>query len=252
MYGGEKLIRIGICDDVKEEREKIHQLCEEFFEGKGIEYNYVFFESGEEVLEYCEDDEKEQITLLFLDVEMGKISGIQLKEEVIKQDKIWRLLFVTSHSESVYAAFSLKTMGFIKKPAQKEEVFKNLSTVLEEWNENVVLEFKGYNDQIIYVRLEDIIYFNAEGSCVKIHTYKKDSDGMILSKKLGDVEKEMAEYFFVRVHKSYLVNLANVTDVKDDVKLDQIEDKIPIGRSYKEAVRKAHLSFGKRKVIKRL
>lgn len=246
------MIRIGICDDEREEREKIHHLCEEFFEEKGIEYDYVFFESGEEVLEYCENDEKEQITLLFLDVEMGGISGIVLKDQVMKQAKIWRIVFVTSHLENALAGYSIKTMGFIKKPATKEEVFKNLLTVLDEWKENVVLEFKGYNGQTLYVRLEDIAYFKAEGSCAKIFTYKEASNGVILSKTLRDIEIELAECFFIRVHKSYLVNLANVTDVKDNVVLEQIEDTVPIGRSYKEAVRKAHLSFGKRKVIKRL
>lgn len=246
------MIRIGICDDVREEREKIHHLCEGFFAGKEIEYDYVFFESGEEVLEYCKDDAKEQITLLFLDVEMGGISGIELKDKMMKQAKVWRIVFVTSHTESALAGYSIKTMGFIKKPAAKEEIFKHLSNVIEEWKENIVLEFKGYNDQTIYVRLEDIVYFSAEGSYTQLHTYIEGSDGMILSRKLGEIEKELTGHSFVRVHKSYLVNLANVKDVQEEVILVKSEDKLPVGRSRKDAVRKNYLKYGKRKVINRL
>ena len=143
-------------------------------------------------------------------------------------------------------------MGFIKKPAAKEEIFKHLSNVIEEWKENIVLEFKGYNDQTIYVRLEDIVYFSAEGSYTQLHTYIEGSDGMILSRKLGEIEKELTGHSFVRVHKSYLVNLANVKDVQEEVILVKSEDKLPVGRSRKDAVRKNYLKYGKRKVINRL
>lgn len=247
------MIQIGICDDVKEEREKIHHLCEEFFADNEIEYSYVFFESGEEVLEYCADNTKEQINLLFLDIEMGGISGIELKDKVMKLAKIWRIVFVTSHIENALAGYSIKTMGFIKKPATKEEVFKHLYNVIEEWRENLVFEFKGYHNTIIYVRLEDIAYFSGARSYAKIFTYKEDSNEVILSKSLSEIESELKGYSFVRPHKSYLVNLANITDIEgEEVTLKDLEVKIPIGRSHKKDIRRSYLMYGKNRVIKRL
>lgn len=75
------MIRIGICDDCKKDILWIQQCCEMFFGECKVEHEYEIFYSGEEVLEYCKGNKKkeERIDILFLDIEMGKISGIDLK-----------------------------------------------------------------------------------------------------------------------------------------------------------------------------
>lgn len=71
-------MRIGICDDNIIERDMIKKLCNSC--ANNIEKDYALFASGEEVLEYADREDAEQLDLLFLDVEMSGISGIELKK----------------------------------------------------------------------------------------------------------------------------------------------------------------------------
>ena len=245
------MILIGICDDIEKERLDLYHLCERFFKENVIEHKYIYFSSGEAVLQYCANVSSERIDLLFLDVEMEGISGIELKDAVIKQSIVWRIAFVTSHTESIYGAFSLKTIGFIPKPASEEKVSKMINLVLEDLKENILVTFKGYRGENISIRLEDIAYFEARGSYTELFTYLSWQE-TIIAKKIGEIEKELQPYNFVRVHKSYMVNLSNVIDVRSNVFLKDIEREIPIGRIYKETVRNRYSAYGKEKIKKRL
>lgn len=250
-----KMVLIGICDDVKEERQKVYDLCESFFARTVIEHKYVIFSSGEEVLTYCDNGENLRVDLLFLDVEMNGISGIELKDAVMKQSKVWRIAFVSNHAESIFDAYGIKTIGFVSKPPVPEKIEKMISITLDEMKEDVIVTINGYKSGIIEIRLEDILYFKADGSYTEIYTYKsiKKSQKYILStKKIGEIEAELKEYPIIRVHKSYMVNIENVTDIDIFVSLRDIAERIPVGRAYKEAVKCSYYKYGKNRIKKRL
>lgn len=249
------MIRIGICDDIEKEVLKIEQLCRAVFEDKNIQCHYIKFYSGEEVLEYCENPENERIDLLFLDVEMSGISGLELKDRIIQKSAVWRIAFVTSYEESVYGAFSLKTIGFIKKPATEKEIEKMINIVRNDLKENVVMTYKDYRGEVINIPIESIFYFVANESYSIMHTEKEENineQGTLLCKKLGVIEKELQKYGFIRVHKSYLVNFANVIELGENIVLRKLRIKIPVGRKYKEQVRMSYLEYGKERVRQRL
>ena len=87
------MIKIGICDDEKISREQLKELLEQFFEKNSLGFQLWEYESGADFLE-----RGEEIHLLFLDIEMNEMSGIQLKEELQGTEDI-RIIFVTSHME---------------------------------------------------------------------------------------------------------------------------------------------------------
>lgn len=249
------MFEIGICDDKKQECQNVYNLCEEYFKEREVEHKYIFFSSGEEVLSYCEKIENERIDLLFLDVEMDGISGIELKDALMKQDKIWRISFVTSHLDSVYGAFSQKTIGFIPKPPNLESISKAIRIVQDELEEDYMVIFNGYNGEKISIRLEEIAYFKANESYTEIVTCPTDNHGSessVVAKKIGDIEKELKNTSVVRVHKSYLVNLANVSDIGKNVIMRESMGEIPLGRVFKKNAQKRFLDYRKDKIRKRL
>lgn len=89
------MLRIGICDDSAEARQHMLQLCQKYYENNTDAFEYKMYKNAEEVLEYCDDEENPKIDILFLDIEMDGLSGIKLKERVLKLDKIWRIAFVS-------------------------------------------------------------------------------------------------------------------------------------------------------------
>lgn len=246
---------IGICDDNELDIIKIELICKKFMFENDLIYQCVTFGNGQEVLNYCENPENNKIDLLFIDIEMPKMNGLELKEKIIKNYLVYRIAFITNHKESVYNSFSLKTIGFINKPVSYEEIGKMIFIVLDEIKENIIINCIGYNREIIKIPIENILYFEADGSYTKIYTYdqnKNSEDYKLISKKLGQIEKELKEYGFIRVHKSYLVNLLNITEVSETIMIRNIEYFIPIGRKYKEKVKNDYLIYGKEKIQKRL
>ena len=248
-------MRIGICDDEKRARMEVRKLCELYFAENEIEHDYMEFESGEAVLTYSANRDSLPIELLFLDVEMDGLDGIRLKEQLLRKSAIERIVFVTSHTDKMFDAFGQKTVGFIPKPPLYERVEKMLTVVREEKQENVELVFIGYNGKEQSVRLNDIVYFKASGSYTEIYSYAFDGaeiECFVISKKIGEVEQSMEDYSVLRVHKSFLVNLANVVSVGEVIKVRNLEEKIPIGRKYKEQVKATYASYISDKVRKRI
>lgn len=250
------MIRIAICDDNEKEQQIIQTMCESFFEDNPEEHEYTFFSSGEEVLEYCKKNQNTRIDLLFLDVEMPGISGIETKDLIVKQPWVWRIVFVSSHKEQVFDSFGLKTLGFVVKPPSQQEIHKWIDVVLEDMEENVLVELKSSDrDKGQVVRMESIAYIKAAGNYTEVYLYPEGKEAeqfVLLVKKIGELESEMAHLPIVRVHKSYMVNLANIKDLKKEVVLQNRKEKIPIGRMYKEEIKKQYIEYGREKVRRRI
>ena len=111
------------------------------------------------------------------------------------------------------------------------------------------------NDECTVLKLEDILYFKADGNYTRLfltNDYSENEKYKLITKKIGELEEELKKYPMVRVHKSYMVNLLNVTDVGQYVTLQGTEEKIPVGRSFKEAVYKRYVDYAQDKVRLRI
>lgn len=93
---------------------------------------------------------------------MDGLSGIKLKERVLKLDKIWRIAFVSSHDEKMIESFGIKTIDFIRKPAGYMDVKAVLEKVLIEKCENVGISYLSETGQNIIIYAEDIRYIEAQ------------------------------------------------------------------------------------------
>lgn len=78
------MINIAICDDNKEHRDKLHDLCQVYSQVRGITFFYIEFLSGEQVLDYYDN-----IDILFLDIELSVLNGLKVMEIVTKQKNVW-------------------------------------------------------------------------------------------------------------------------------------------------------------------
>lgn len=246
--------KIGICDDEEEYREILHDICEKYFQEKDMVYEIIFFTDGQEVVEFCNAGE-EEIHLLFLDVEMNKIDGMTLKDMLLRNDKIQRICFVSSHLDVVLEAFSRKTMGFVGKPIPEERIFKVLTASIEEICSNFKLEFADLNGDNVAVGIDDIIYMKAKGSYTYIYTNSSFGGApkeYIIVKKLGDMEKIFVESSIVRVHKSYLINLEYVRKFGNKIELRQVDEIVPVGRAYAKISKDKYYNYGKNKVLNRI
>ncbi len=248
-------ILVGVCDDVVDEQDKICDFCRTYLENNKVIYKFIKFNNAEDIISYAVEKNNKKIDLLFLDIKLSGMSGIKLKDILLKLDKVWRIAFFSSYLENMVEAYSIKTIGFIKKPVQMVDVYKILDVVLEEKKENIVISIADVNNIPIKIQLEDIIYLKADGNYTEIYTYSqmdKLQKYILCTKKIGLIEKELEQSSIIRVHKSYMVNLQNVDYIKTYIALNGIDVKIPIGRKYKEVVKIKNHNYGKEQMKRRL
>ncbi len=242
------MMRIGICDDSAETRQAMLRLCQKYCKNNKEGFEYQLFKNGEAVIEYCYNVATEKIDILFLDIEMDGISGIELKDRVLKQDKIWRIAFVSSHGEQMIHSFGIKTIGFIKKPAGYMDIKNILEKVMLEKNENITISFFSETDEKKIAYVENIKYIEAQGKYSYIYTEEKNF-GII---KISDLEKQLDGSSVIRVHKSYMVNLEYATLRNGKLSIRGMDIEIPIGRSYKETVKRSYHEYGEKMARRRI
>ncbi len=226
------MIKIGICDDEKISREQLKELLEQFFEENGLSFELWEYESGADFL-----NRGEEINLLFLDIEMEGMSGIQLKEELQGREGI-RIIFVTGHMEGMPEAFGRNVYGFLEKPATADKLEKYLLRVLKDLEEERMLVIKGVQGDMA-VKEKDILYFVSEKKYSRMVGKNGES---FCDLGLQQLEEMLGQESFFRCHKSYLVNLANISDANQNIRLKNGES-IPVSRRKAKELKEAYLEY---------
>ncbi len=235
---------IGVCDDMdvwrKEEIRCLDQMKNELEE----ELKYVEFSSGREVIEYTGN-----IDILLLDIEMPEMNGIETMRILEDNDNVRVILFVTGYDSYVFDAFSSKTRGFIKKPVNYDELAKEIKIIIHQWKRKQrKLELKTV-DGMCSIYLDDILYVYGEKNYVKL--FAKNNEYMMYG-NIKCWEDILEQYDIVRIHKSYLVNLQNVSSIQLDVKLKNIVKMLPLGRKYRDISRKLYDEYRIRRMREEL
>ena len=250
------MFSIGICDDEELQRRHLRELCEYFFAENPMEYEVIEFTSGEELLIYQDKEvdfrdkphHDKKLHLLFLDVEMGGIDGIEVLRNVEEAPWIWRIVFVSSHAEAVWKSFSIKTLEFARKPVTYQQIEKWLRIAIRENAENVMLEYVVGKQQC-YVLLEDIYYLEAAGNYTYLYT--KDASSLI-NDNLKQWQKKMEQMPMVRIHKSYLINMLHIQkwEASRVVLINGME--LSVGRQFARDAKEEYLSFVKKQALNRM
>lgn len=238
-------INIGICDDDLSQRKYMEELCERYFQSvEGFSYECIFLKSGEELITY----QGEMIDLLFLDVEMEKIDGIQALKFLESSKNVWRIVFVSNHAEYVWDAFGKKTLGFECKPLPYERVEKWINLVLSEMRNNLLIEYSTPNGKQ-WIKLEELYYIEAQKNYVNFNTSK---DKCLAVGNLKSWEQKLKDRCrMLRIHKAFLVNPFHIDSMKKDTILDN-GIQLPLGRRYQEQAKKDYEAYIKEKIRGRL
>jgi len=179
------------------------------------------------------------IDLIFLDVEMPLINGFDLLDGLKSKPQI---VFITSKADYALKAFDYEATDFLQKPISKERFLKAVKKASElhilrnetheELGESIVIKS---NLKKLKIYLSKIKWIEAYGDYIKVAT--DDETHLVLSTMKG-FEKELPEGKFIRVHKSFIINLSRVE--KFNNKFVEIgTTKIPLSRNKKEEIIKA-------------
>lgn len=179
------------------------------------------------------------VDLAFLDIQLPKLSGLDLIRSVKTRPKI---ILTTAYREYAATAFELDALDYLVKPITKERFMRAISKYLHYQNgpelpsqitsryADSYMFFKVGRDQT-KIFLKDILFIEGLGDYIKVHTNEKS---YVASEKLGYMAEKLPEDKFIRVHKSFII----AWDKLLSYNTEQVHLKtatLPLGRLYKGA-----------------
>jgi DNA-binding LytR/AlgR family response regulator len=222
-----------IVEDIQIAADFLRKFCEksDLVEVKG------HFLNVSDALEYLD---REKVDLLFLDVEMPGANGFELLDRLTYSPMI---ILTTSKTEYAFNAFQYHVNDYLKKPftykrfieaigklqQQPAEVspVQQLPTVSQADTEFLFIKA---DDKLIKVRKDDILFLESMRDYVKFVTPSKN---YMTYSTLKNMEEKLNGQTFLKVHRSYIVNLSKIDDIRGNT-IYILGNQIPIGKGHKE------------------
>lgn len=183
---------------------------------------------------------REKVDLLFLDIQMPKLTGISFIKTLAQPPKI---IFTTAFKEYAVDAFDLDAVDYLLKPISLERFLKavnkvtNSNTVTEQITDSANQGFLYFRSErkMVKVFLDDMVYIESLKDYIKIH--RVADNPLMVKQSISTIEAMLPPDLFIRIHRSFIISKNKVTAfTPHDVEIGNIE--IPIGRQYNSNVKK--------------
>ncbi|RIV30752.1 DNA-binding response regulator [Flagellimonas lutimaris] len=231
------MIKIGIVDDEPLARKVLEEYCSK------VDNFEVVLSSGNS-LEFVNFIQQNEVDLIFLDIEMPELNGMEILRSMIHPPKV---ILTTAYSEYALESYNYGVVDYLLKPIKLERFLKAISKVstskIAEPKENKKKEeLQIKHDGLpLNVSFESIQYIQSFGNYLKIFT---DSRMYLISETLINITTLLPENF-QRTHKSYIANLNRITKATRTHLVIE-NNKVPVSTMYKVIV------FEKLKVLTKL
>jgi len=182
--------------------------------------------------------ENKSVDILFLDINMPKLSGLSLLKTMQHRPHV---IITTAYSEYAIEGFELAVVDYLLKPFSLERFIQAVLKVrhkqVPEETDSVDLKEAGQHalfvksdKKLVRIELADVSYIEACGNYIKIHT-----DKMILTPEtLSDFFARLPEQDFLRVHKSYVINFNKLKLIEGNQVQLVDNSKLPVGKLFKK------------------
>lgn len=228
------MIRTAICDDNEQAVLLHHGIAEKSFRACGI---------GSEIFDYTESDnlmydveeDHFHFDLLLLDIEMPKLTGMELAKKVKRQLPNIKIIFITSHLEYTVDAFELSVFRYVPK----NEIETRLAAAITDAAKMIELEAgQEYiirtNSRMERIAYKDIYYMERDGKNVSIFTTMGVSK---VRKSLQQVYDELNAPEFIFIDRGRIVNLIQIIKIHDGMAVLKNGDLLPVSRSHLQGVK---------------
>lgn len=183
-----------------------------------------------------------KVDLLFLDIEMPGISGLEFLKSLNNPPKV---IITTAYREYALEGYELDVLDYLLKPISFDRFLKAVNKYLDsdQQGEVVLHNTQGYaapegflyikaNKRVHKVLLKNIIYLESQKDYVKIYTGNKE---IVTKQALTTFEEKLEEQHFIRIHRSFIVSLEHITGFTAST-IEINEKELPIGRNYRQQV----------------
>ncbi|MCP4724243.1 MAG: response regulator transcription factor [bacterium] len=185
--------------------------------------------------------QSEQVDLVFLDIKMPELSGIDFLKTLVHKPAV---ILTTAYSEYALEGYEHSVTDYLLKPISFERFLKAVNRVFELTRPAHTAEpvdNKRLHDDYIFVKADkairkvkfsDILYIEGAGNYIKLIT---GTDSVLVQDTMTGIEKQLPEDNFIRVHKSFIISIRNIDQIEGNI-IRIGKRSIPIGKYYKRGV----------------
>lgn len=187
---------------------------------------------------------KTKVDLIFLDIQMPQITGVEFLKNLNHPPKV---IFTTAYRDYAIEAFELDVVDYLLKPISLlrfskainrfyQRVNETASSSATDWNQSQQAEhlFVKADKKLHKILFNELIYLESYGDYVLVHTEKGK---ITVKERISQLEEQLPNRRFMRVHRSYIISIDKVSSLLPGL-VELGSHKIPIGRSYKAEVDK--------------
>ena len=178
----------------------------------------------------------DEIDLIFLDIEMPEMSGIDFLKTLKNPPQI---IIISSQEKYALDAFEYDVTDYLLKPVAYSRFYKAVDKVYDRYKKNKIEAqaneiFIKKNSTLVRLKFEDILWVEALENYVIFTTFKEK---YTIHFTMKAIEQKLPSNMFTRVHRSYIVNIRNINIIEDNsiiISTNEGAKSIPIGKSYKD------------------
>lgn len=202
------MVRIAVCDDDTRFTAQLEEMVRREAEDAGISVETEAYSDGGAL---AADIEKGyRYDLLFLDIEMERVDGINAARRIRRIDRSVLLIYVSGYEQYLKELFEVEPFRFLSKPVDGAKLRRYFREACDRIVGAEAYYSFSFNKEIRKVAVRDIVYFESRNRVV--HIFMADGSEERFYGRLNAVEKELSEGHqeFLRIHQSFLVNYSYI------------------------------------------
>ena len=230
-------MRVAVCDDDSRELDRILSIIKAYKHERKVPLAYKTFQSATELISHVNSG---GYGILLLDILMPGINGMEAAHEIRMLDSEVKIVFLTSSPEFAVQSYAVKAYDYILKPVSKDKLFSILDAVIADDQKTLAgLTVKTHSGiaRILFSRLAFVEIINR-----KLYFHMAEGGVQEITSSLTAFEEELlARPEFVKVHRSYIVNLWHMSELAQNKFITNTGKTVPISRMLYGKAREAYM-----------
>lgn len=226
------MLRIAICDDNQAILRSYKDRIKALFESKHVEVTIFDYTKGSELVVDCGEI---SFDLIFLDIDMPEMSGFDVAEKINDIYEDSTIIFVTNEEQLVYRSLRYSPFRFIRKSYFVAELSEAIVSFLDlYYKRNKTQVFSCINGDLVAINIKEIMYIESNKHKVTVYLQKRD---VVTKAKIGELEENLKDYGFIRVHIGYLINMKYIFSIEKTEIILANQTSVPMSRHRTEQVK---------------
>lgn len=235
------MYKIAICDDDNTQVSILEQQVSSILDSMNVQYEIDAYFQGNRLVKSMESHH-ETYQLIFLDIEMEDLNGIDTARLLRSIDSNFILIYVTSYEQYALESFEVLPFRYLIKPVSDMKLQKVIDDILVELSTKQKYLFYKNGVEHFQVKLEDILFLYSELGR-KIHVELVNGSHVSFYGKVSVIEEQLPGAYFVRVNSGTIVNMNYIHLFSKDEIILTSGEHISISRSRKQSVNSIYNKF---------